>query len=89
MRTLSDSIARSAQAALQIAASSQQQLVGMDQLTQAMESIKQASIQNAQSTRQTEESTRSLTELGHRLKGLVFGSEKQHPLTSFESRGDL
>ena len=83
VRTLSDSIAQSAQAAMQIAASSQQQLVGMDQLAQAMESIKQASIQNAQSTKQTEESTRSLTELGHRLKGLVFGSEKQHPLTGF------
>lgn len=80
VRTLSESIAQSAQAAMQIAASSQQQLVGMDQLTQAMESIKQASIQNAESTKQTEESTRSLTELGCRLKGLVFGDQKLLPV---------
>jgi methyl-accepting chemotaxis protein len=75
VRTLSDSITQSAQAAVQIAASCQQQLVGMDQLAQAMESIKQASVQNANSTRQTETAARNLTELGQQLKRVVSGSE--------------
>lgn len=75
VRTLSDSIAQAAQAAVQIGASSQQQLVGMDQLAQAMESIKQASVQNANSTRQTETAARNLTELGQQLKYLVSGSD--------------
>jgi methyl-accepting chemotaxis protein len=73
VRTLSDSIAQSSQAAIQIAASSQQQLVGMDQLAQAMESIKAASIQNANGTKQTEAAAQSLTELGQRLKRIVAG----------------
>lgn len=74
VRLLSDSIGQSAQAAVQIAASSQQQLAGMDQLAQAMESIKQASQQNASSTRHTEEAARNLTDLGQQLKTLVAGA---------------
>ncbi len=76
VRTLTDSISQSAQAATQIAASSQQQLVGMDQLVQAMENIKQASLQNADSTRQTEEAAQSLTDLGRQLKNLVSGMNR-------------
>ena len=68
---LSESVDDAAQAASQIAASSQQQLVGMDQVAQAMESIKQASTQNVEGARQLEEAARSLTELGQRLKEQV------------------
>ena len=61
----------SAQAALQIAASSQQQLTGMDQVALAMENIKQASEQNVAGMKQVEVTTQSLHELGQKLKGLV------------------
>ena len=71
IRLLSDSIAESAQAAMQIAASAQQQLAGMDQVALAMQNINQASTQNVASTRQAETASHSLQELGHKLKRLV------------------
>jgi methyl-accepting chemotaxis protein len=74
VRTLSDSINESAQAAIQIAASSEQQLVGMDQLAHAMEDIKQSSLQNANSTKQSEEAARNLTNLAGQLRRLVAGA---------------
>jgi len=66
-----DRTANARQTATQIAASSQQQLVGMDQVATAMESIKQASTQNVASARQLETAARNLGELGHRLKQMV------------------
>jgi len=69
--TLSDSVDEAAQAATQIAASSQQQLVGMDQVVMAMESIKQASGQNVDGARQLEVAAHDVNELGQRLKQLV------------------
>lgn len=71
IRALTESISESAQAATQIAASSQQQLVGMDQVALAMESIKQASAQNVSSTKQVETAARNLNDLGQKLKGMV------------------
>jgi methyl-accepting chemotaxis protein len=68
---LAGSVAEAAQAATQIAASSQQQLVGMDQVAGAMENIKLASTQNVASARQLETSARNLNELGQRLRQLV------------------
>ena len=68
---LADGVAEAAQAATQIAASSQQQLVGMDQVALAMENIRQASTQNMASTRQAEASAHSLHELGQKLKQLI------------------
>jgi len=68
---LAGSANEAALAATQIAASSQQQLVGMDQVAGAMESIKQASTQNVASARQLETAARNLNDLGQRLKGLV------------------
>jgi methyl-accepting chemotaxis protein len=53
---------------VQIAASAQQQLVGVDQVAGAMESIKQASTQNVASARQLETAARTLNDLGQRLK---------------------
>ena len=61
----------SRQAATQIAASSQQQLVGVDQVATAMESIKQASTQNVSSAKQLEVAAHNLSELGRRLKQMV------------------
>ncbi|MBL6986791.1 MAG: methyl-accepting chemotaxis protein [Methylobacter sp.] len=71
IRILADSIVEAAQAALQIAASSQQQLVGMDQVALAMENIKQASTQNMVGTKQAETAAQNLHELGVKLKQRV------------------
>lgn len=71
IRMLADSIAASAQAAVQIAASSQQQSVGTDQVASAMENIKQASMQNVASTKEIETAAQNLHELGQKLKQLV------------------
>jgi methyl-accepting chemotaxis protein len=71
IRLLADSIVEAAQAATQIAASSQQQLVGMDQVALAMENIKQASTQNVASTKQAETAAQNLHELGQKLKLLI------------------
>lgn len=71
IRLLADSIAEAAQAATQIAASSQQQMVGMDQVALAMENIKQASMQNVAGTRQAEVAAQGLHELGKKLQQLA------------------
>ncbi len=71
IRMLAESIVEAAQAALQIAASSQQQMVGMDQVALAMESIKQACTQNMAGTKQAEVAAINLHDLGVKLKQLV------------------
>jgi methyl-accepting chemotaxis protein len=64
---LSGSVNEAAQAATQIAASSQQQLVGVDQVASAMLNIRQASTQNADSARQLEIAAHNLKDLGQKL----------------------
>lgn len=71
IRTLADSVTEAAQAAIQIAASSQQQLVGMDQVALAMENIKQASTQNISGMKQLETAAQNLQGLGQKLNQLV------------------
>jgi methyl-accepting chemotaxis protein len=71
IRMLTDSISEAAKAATQIAASNQQQRVGMDQVAQAMESIKQASLQNVASTKQGESAALNLHELAQKMKQMV------------------
>ena len=71
IQRLANSVAEAAQATTQISVSSQEQVVGMDQVVSAMESIKQASSQNVTATRQVESAAHDLQELGHRLKHLV------------------
>jgi methyl-accepting chemotaxis protein len=68
---LANSVTEASQAATQIAASTQQQLTGVDQVATAMESIKQASGQNVAGAKQMETATHNLNELGQRLKQLV------------------
>jgi methyl-accepting chemotaxis protein len=58
-------------AAMQIAASSQQQLIGMDQVVSAMENIRESSLQMASSTKQTEKAAHDLHNLGQRLQEIV------------------
>jgi methyl-accepting chemotaxis protein len=71
IRILAENIENATHAAMQIAASSQQQLVGVSQVALAMENIKEASTQNATVVRQTEAAARSMTELSLKLGALV------------------
>jgi methyl-accepting chemotaxis protein len=71
IRLLSASINEASQAATQIAASSHQQMVGMDQVAVAMNNIKEASEQNVAGTRQAEKAAQALHDMGIRLRALV------------------
>jgi methyl-accepting chemotaxis protein len=71
IQSLSDTIVEAAQAATQIAASSQQQLIGVDQVASAMESVKQARAQNADSAKQLEAAVHNLKDLGQKLRSSV------------------
>ena len=59
------------QAALQISASSRQQLAGMEQIAQAIESIDKAGSQSVAGTKQVEQEVRRLQELALNLRTLV------------------
>jgi methyl-accepting chemotaxis protein len=71
IRTLAETVEEAAMAALQIAASSKEQLVGMDQIALAMQNIKTATSQQVAGTRQTEEASMKIRDLGSRLKELA------------------
>jgi methyl-accepting chemotaxis protein len=71
IRVLAETSGEAVQAATQIVASSQQQVVGMDQIGLAMENINQAGAQTAASMREAEAAARGLHELGQNLKRLV------------------
>ncbi|MBI1937035.1 MAG: HAMP domain-containing protein [Ignavibacteriales bacterium] len=71
IKILAENITEAAQAATQIAASSQQQLAGIDQIAQAMENIKHSSTQNVAGTQQAETAVKNLNDLGKKLKDLV------------------
>jgi methyl-accepting chemotaxis protein len=75
IRQLSESVAEAAQASTQIAASSQQQLVGMDQVAQAMASIRTATAQNVAGIRQAATAAEQLHGLGEKL-GLLAARYK-------------
>ena len=80
IRVLTDSVAEAAQTAIQIAASNQQQMAGISQVTSAMENIKQGSAQTAASTKQAEIAARNLNELAQKIKQLM-----EHYRTSKEN----
>lgn len=64
-------VSESAQAAIQIAASSQQQLAGMDQIVEAVQNINESGEQNIEAMRQVEELARELSNLGDNLNKLL------------------
>lgn len=68
---LVNSVTEASHAATQIAATSHQQLIGMDQAALAMENIKQASSQNVESAKQLETAASNIKGLGIKLKELV------------------
>ncbi|MFA9391094.1 MAG: methyl-accepting chemotaxis protein [Prolixibacteraceae bacterium] len=71
INALSESVTEASNAAIQIAASSQQQLEGMDQMVIAMESIREVSLQAATSTQQTVDSVSDLQKVGRKLDELM------------------
>ena len=71
IEALAESVAEATNASIQIAASSQQQLVGMDQVVSAMENIRDAALQTAASTKQTEKAAHDLHNFGQRLQEMV------------------
>jgi len=71
IRQMGESIEEAAQAAVQIVASSQEQLSGMDQVVLAMGNIKQASEENLSGMKQVESTMQNLHDLGQKLKLLV------------------
>ncbi|SEI88836.1 methyl-accepting chemotaxis protein [Frateuria terrea] len=73
IQALAGSVGEASQAAVQIAASSQQQLVGVDQVATAMESIKLASAQNVDSAKQMESAAHGLKLLGEKLRQIAVG----------------
>jgi len=71
MQTLKQSVVEAAQAGALIAASSEQEMAGMDQIADAMMSIQTSTEQNVQSIRQVEESAKNLNTLSQKLKSLM------------------
>jgi methyl-accepting chemotaxis protein len=71
IESLAESVAAAAQSAMQIVASAQQQLVGMDQISEAMASIDQASAQNAAGAKQMETEVHHLRELAYSLQTMI------------------
>ena len=71
IRILGESSNEAFQAATQIVASSQQQVIGMDQIGMAMQNINQAGTETAVSMVQSEKSAKNMHELGQKLKEMV------------------
>jgi methyl-accepting chemotaxis protein len=68
---LAKRVTESSEAAMQITASNQQQLTGMDQLSQAMESINDATQQNLDAVKQLEDALRNLEEMVQTMKDIT------------------
>jgi methyl-accepting chemotaxis protein len=71
IRELAKAIDDAAIAALQIAASTRQQTIGMDQLTQAMRTIKHVTTENVSNTMQVETSVQRLREAAQRVSTML------------------
>lgn len=71
IENLIENVNIAAQSVLQIETSSQQQLIGMDQVALAMEGINEASFQNVESMKQLEDATSNLQEMGQNLKKII------------------
>ncbi|MFZ4399701.1 MAG: methyl-accepting chemotaxis protein [Bacteroidales bacterium] len=68
---LSENVEETAQAAIQISSSNQQQMAGMEQIVPAMENIKQASEQNVAGIKQAQVAAHDLNNLGQNLKDII------------------
>jgi hypothetical protein len=75
IQNLAEGSSEVAQSAVQISASSRQQLAGMEQISQAIASINVAGNQSVAGTRQVEQEVRHLQDLALKLKKLVQAEE--------------
>lgn len=73
IRDLSHAIEEAALAAMQIAASTRQQTIGMDQLTQAMRTIKKATTETLSTTIQVKTSVQNLQDASNRINMVLSG----------------
>lgn len=71
IEVLTRSIADSSKAAIESASSIQDQVAGMDQISNAMENIRDAAQKNLEITRKVEKTAEDLHELGIRLKNIT------------------
>jgi len=71
MENLSEAVATVGRSAKQIASSSNQQSIGMEQVALAMENINQVAAENVTSIKEIEDAARGLSDLGARLAGLT------------------
>lgn len=80
IRELTSTIEEAAYSAVQIAASTRQQTVGMDQLAMAIQNIRQTSTQNTSSTMAVERAARELSVISRNLSSLFepFRSGLEH-----------
>jgi methyl-accepting chemotaxis protein len=70
---LAHAIEEAALAAMQIAASTRQQTIGMDQLTQAMRTIKHATTETLSTTMQVKASVQNLRDVANRVNSVLSG----------------
>jgi methyl-accepting chemotaxis protein len=73
IRELSHAIEEAATAAMQIAASTRQQTIGVDQLAQAMRAIKHATAEMVTSTMQVETSVQRLRKVADNVNEVLAG----------------
>ncbi|MBL8154810.1 MAG: hypothetical protein JNM70_11560 [Anaerolineae bacterium] len=73
---LAGAIEEAAMAAMQIAASTRQQTIGMDQLTQAMRTIKRSTTETLSSTMQVKASVQNLQDAARRINALLSGLKR-------------
>jgi methyl-accepting chemotaxis protein len=73
IRDLAHAIEEAALAAMQIAASTRQQTIGMDQLTQAMRTIKHATTETLSTTMQVKASVQNLRDVANRVNSVLSG----------------
>ncbi|GAB6057735.1 methyl-accepting chemotaxis protein [Desulfonatronum parangueonense] len=71
IQSLNKTFTESVQSAAQIAAANKEQLLGMDQVSQAMLNIKEAGNQNVSAMRQLEAAARGLRDMGLKLGELI------------------
>jgi len=76
IKNLSQTTRQAMEAASQILASSEQQVIGMDQIGLSMQNIYQAGAESAASMAQTEKAAKELNDLGQKLKDLLDTYEK-------------
>jgi len=83
IRVLAESSNEAVQTATQIVASSQQQVVGMNQIGTAMENINQAGAETAASMKQAETAARNLHDIGQKLKAWLSNSKHRSGYTQW------